>query len=355
MDFKQKLDYRFLGMKKKLILPKILRPISKQMTNQLKSNFDIDAVILWVDGSDENHIQKLSQYVENKSLLDKKGFLTRYLQVDEIEYCVKSIQRFAPYVRNIYIITDNQIPSFLKNQSDNSEFENVKIIDHKVIFEGFEQYLPTFNCYPIETMMSRIPDLAEHFIYFNDDMFIVKETKPSDFFTANGYPVLRGKWTNFDTNCFKEFLRKIGVKKRRISKVTYKKSQENSARMLGMNRYLKVSHTPFPMRKSTFNDYLDQNTEIMVNSIKHRFRDASHFMIQLHAAHLEILNNTYELKKNYNLVHFGSTEKSMLWIKSKLFSTEKDSKKLFVNIQSLDLYPKEKIDYILNWLDKILK
>jgi hypothetical protein len=78
-------------------------------------------------------------------------------------------------------------------------------------------------------------------------------------------------------------------------------------------------------------------------------------MIQLHAAHLEILNNTYELKKNYNLVHFGSTEKSMFWIKSKLFLTEKDKSKLFVNIQSLDLYPKEKIEYILNWLDRILK
>ena len=87
------------------------------MSNQPKSNFDIDAVILWVDGSDENHIRKSSQYVENKSLLDKKGFLTRYLQVDEIEYCVKLIQRFAPYVRNIFIITDNQIPSFLKFNS----------------------------------------------------------------------------------------------------------------------------------------------------------------------------------------------------------------------------------------------
>ena len=45
------------------------------MTNHLENNFEIDAVILWVDGSDENHIKKLSQYVENKSLLDKKTFL----------------------------------------------------------------------------------------------------------------------------------------------------------------------------------------------------------------------------------------------------------------------------------------
>lgn len=325
------------------------------MSNQPNSNFDIDAVILWVDGSDENHIQKLSQYVENKSLLDKKGFLTRYLQVDEIEYCVKSIQRFAPYVRNIYIITDNQIPSFLKNQPNNSEFENVKIIDHKVIFKGFEQYLPTFSGFPIETMMSRIPDLAEHFIHFNDDMFIVKETKSTDFFTANGYPVLRGKWANFDKSKFKEFLRKIGVKKRRISKVTYKKTQENSATLLGMNKYIKLSHTPFPMRKSTLNDYFNNNFEALHANIQSRFRYPLNYMIQSHSAHLEILNTTYELKKNYNLVHFGSTEKSMLWIKSKLFLTEKDKSKLFVNIQSLDLYPKEKIDYILNWLDRILK
>lgn len=318
----------------------------------MKNNFDIDAVILWVDGSDENHIKKLAQYVENKSLMNSKGFLTRYYQVDEIEYCVKSILKFASFVRTIYIITDNQIPEFLRSQTD--LYKNVKIVDHSIIFKGYEQYLPTFNCYPIETMMAKIPDLAEHFIYFNDDMILIKETKSSDFFTSNGYPVIRGKWANFDTSKIKDFLREIGIKKKRISKVTYKKSQENSAKILGLEQYLKVSHTPFPIRKSVLNNYLEKNKEVMIESIKHRFRNPSHFMVQLHAAHLEIMTKTFKQKKSYNLVHFGSSEKPLWWIKFKLNLHKRNPNTLFLNFQSLDLYPDYKLKYIINWLKKLL-
>lgn len=321
------------------------------MPNYLKNSFDIDVVILWVDGNDENHINKISQYIENKNLLKSKGFLTRYLQVDEIEYCVKSINKFASYVRTIYIVTDEQIPDFLRNSS---EYKNVKIIDHKAIFNGYEEYLPTFNCYPIETMMSRISGLAEHFIYFNDDMFLMQETKPTDFFNNDGYPVIRGKWSNFESVKFKNFLIKIGFKKKRVSKIGYKKAQENSAKILGLKKYLRLSHTPFPIRKSVFNDYLKKNPDVLINNIKNRFRDPSYFMIQSHVAHLEVLNKSYQLKKSFNLVHFGSSDKPLFWIKLKLFLNLKNPNKLFLNIQSLDLYPPKKIEYILNWLNSRL-
>lgn len=325
------------------------------MTNPLKNNFEIDAVIAWVDGNDENHRKKLEEYVENKSLLKSKGFLTRFNEVNEIEYCIKSIRKFAPYIRNIYIVTDNQTPSFLKENKDNPEFQNIKIIDHKVIFKGYEQYLPTFNCYPIETLLFKIPGLAEHFIYFNDDMFLINETKPSDFFTDDGYPLIRGKWTAFEKSIFKNFLIKIGLKKKRVSNITYKKAHENSAKILGLKKYIKLNHTPFPMRKSIFNDYFSQNENVLVANIMHRFRVPSFFMVQAHAAHLEVLNKTYQLKSNYSLVHFGSTEKSINWMKSKLFIEQKKSKKLFLNIQSLDMYSNKGLIFIKNWFDDLYK
>ncbi len=318
-------------------------------------DFEIDAVIAWVDGTDENHKKKLAQYVEEKSLLNNAEFLARYLQADEIEYCVKSIKKFAPYIRTIYIVTDEQVPSFLKNNLIETTYKNVKIIDHKVIFKGYEEYLPTFNCYPIETMVSKIPELTEHFIYFNDDMFLIQETKPTDFFTNDGYPIIRGKWKSFENSKFKDFLKKNGVKKKSITKISYKKAQENSAKILGLKKYIKVNHTPFPIRKSTLNSYLDSNTDVLINSLKYKFRDASHFMVQLHAAHLEVLNNTYELINDYRLAHFGSSEKSFFWIKSKTYFVKKNKSKLFLNIQSLDLYSKEKVSFILNWLDNLYR
>ncbi|HNP32767.1 MAG TPA: stealth family protein [Flavobacterium sp.] len=324
------------------------------MSDTFKTDFDIDAVITWVDGSDENHAKKLSQYIENKSLMSEKGFVTRFNQANEIEYCIKSIYKFAPYVRTIFIVTDEQTPDFIKNDSKGF-YHNVKIVDHKTIFKGYESYLPVFNSNSIETMISRIPDLAERFIYFNDDMLLIGETKPSDFFTTEGIPVLRGRWLNYESAALKEFLKKIGLKKKRVSKLTYKQAQANIAKILGFKRYLKVSHTPIPLRKSVINNYLDQNEEVLINNIKHRFRVPTYFMIQSLGVHLEILNKTFIRKNNFQLVYFGSSDKALWWIKQKLSSAEKDKNKLFLNIQSLDLYPEEKLNYILNWLDKILK
>lgn len=323
------------------------------MANPSQNTFEIDAVIAWVDGNDENHRTKLAEYVEDKSLLKSKGFLTRFNEVNEIEYCIKSIQKFAPYIRNIYIVTDEQTPAFLKENP--ADYPNVKVIDHKVIFEGYEQYLPTFNCYPIETLLFKIPGLAEHFVYFNDDMFLINECKPSDFFTDEGFPVLRGKWTAFGNNGFKDFLVKIGLKKKRISNISYKKAHENSAKILGLQKYIKLNHTPFPIRKSVFNEYFGQHENVLVENIRHRFRVPSFFMVQAHAAHLEVLNKTFELKSNYSLVHFGSTEKSINWMKSKLFLEQKQSKKLFMNIQSLDMYSDKGLIFIKNWFDNLYK
>ncbi len=56
--------------------------------------------------------------------------------------------------------------------------------------------------------MHRIPGLAEHFVYFNDDFFLIKHTKPTDFF-RDGLPVLRGKWLKFDNDIFYKNLRKL--------------------------------------------------------------------------------------------------------------------------------------------------
>ncbi|MDN3677521.1 stealth family protein [Flavobacterium paronense] len=325
------------------------------MTNHLKNNFEIDAVIAWVDGNDEKHKKKLAQYIEDKSLLKSKGFLTRFNEVNEIEYCVKSIRKFAPYIRTIYIVTDEQTPSFLKDNLDKSEFHDIKIIDHKDIFKGYLEYLPTFNCYPIETLLFRIPNLAEHFIYFNDDMFLINETKSTDFFTSDGFPILRGKWAAIENSGFKDFLKSIGLKKKRISKITYKKAHENSSKILGIKKYFKLNHTPFPIRKSVFSDYFSKNETILRDNIRHRFRVPTFFMVQAHAAHLEILNQTYLSKKEYSLVHFGSTEKSLSIIKWKLFWGQKRLKKLFLNIQNLDMYSEKKLNYILNWFNDLYK
>jgi len=184
------------------------------------SQHPIDAVILWVDGNDLPHQEKMLPYLENPASIKSKKFKIRFNQVNEIKFTIDSILKFAPYIRNIFIITDNQTPSFLTKKQNTNTYKKVSIIDHKVIFRDYEQFLPSFSSRSIESFMFRIPDLAEHFIYLNDDFFLINPTEPDDFF-KNGLPVLRGKWLNFNKNIFH--------KKSRLKKTGHKAAQQKPA------------------------------------------------------------------------------------------------------------------------------
>ncbi|WP_179333105.1 Stealth CR1 domain-containing protein [Winogradskyella costae] len=310
------------------------------MTNNTAHQHKIDAVILWVDGNDQQHKAKMLPYLEDKTKINTEKFRTRFDQVNEIKFTINSILKYAPYVRNIHIITDNQTPDFLKNSKDET-YKKVAIVDHKVVFKGYEDFLPTFNCRPIETCLYRIPDLAEHFIYFNDDFFLINDTKPGDFF-KDGLPILRGKWLKFDKDIF--------YKKFKKPRVGHKSIQQNAARLAGFNKYYNFKHTPHPLRKSTFENYFNGNEDVLIENIRHRFRKTSQFTPQGLANHLEIKNKTCHFKDDLQLMYFRSYKKPLYWYRFKL--NIKSKGKLFLGLQSLDRSPPHILDYILGWLEK---
>ena len=114
---------------------------------------------------------------------------------DEIRFCLRSIRNYAPWVRTIWLVTDDQVPAAIDRQR--AELDNIRIVDHREIFRGYEQLLPTFNSLAIETMLWRIKGLADRFLYFNDDMMLVGPVEPTDFFSSDGKVNLRGWWCNW--------------------------------------------------------------------------------------------------------------------------------------------------------------
>lgn len=174
------------------------------MENQIKIDFPIDVVFTWVDDSDPEW-QKKHQHHKTLVNEDRVGqYATdpaRFSNHDELKYSLGSVLKFLPWVRNIYIVTDDQCPKWLKPS------ERIKIIDHKTIID--EKFLPTFNSHVIEAHLHRIPNLAEHFIYFNDDVFVARPLPPGHFFRSNGIAslfmskkslaVMQGKGTNTPT------------------------------------------------------------------------------------------------------------------------------------------------------------
>ena len=146
-------------------------------------SFDIDIVYLWVDSSDSAWAEKF--YNAKKENVPKESVSKcRFQNDNELKYSVRSIIKYADWIRNIYIVTDNQIPKWLNTQN-----KRIKIIDHKDIMPS--DSLPCFNSCAIETCLHKIPGLSEFFLYANDDMFFWNNVKPDFFFTEEGSPIYR--------------------------------------------------------------------------------------------------------------------------------------------------------------------
>jgi hypothetical protein len=116
---------------------------------KIKSSHTIDVVIAWVDGADPKHKKKRLSFLDNKDVGELAGAAeTRFNSLNEVEYCVLSILKFAPFVRNIYIVTDNQDPkidSAVKKYFPERQ-KDIRIVDHKSLRDtrNFYQHLIVF-------------------------------------------------------------------------------------------------------------------------------------------------------------------------------------------------------------------
>lgn len=147
-------------------------------------NTDIDLVYLWVNGNDPAWQAKRNACIgipKEKSGVNCAG---RYADNDELKYSLRSIGKYAPWIHRIFIVTDNQAPAWLDRSHP-----KIKIVDHRDIMPPV--CLPCFNSALIEHFLYKIPDLSEHFIYANDDMFINRPVSPATFFGTDGLPIIR--------------------------------------------------------------------------------------------------------------------------------------------------------------------
>lgn len=184
----------------------------------------MDAVITYVDGNDPVWKQDYEKYT-NVPVMEK-----RFRDWGTLKYLLRGIESRMPFIRNVYLVVSH--PSQVPAWADPSQ---LKIVLHKDIIPA--EFLPTFNCNPIEMHLHCIPGLDEEFLYFNDDMFPVGECRPTDFF-REGRPV-------------------IGYYRHLFASGMYKKICRNSDRLarkaLGMTPscfFTRPQHICSPMLKS---------------------------------------------------------------------------------------------------------
>lgn len=143
----------------------------------------VDIVFTWVDGGDTDWQDSFrSAAHEAGRQLDERGLDgARYEIRDELRYALRSVWANCGWARNIFIVTAGQTPDWFDPLDGD---DRIRIVDHTEIFPP--DALPTFNSHSIEASLHKIDGLAERFVYFNDDMFVRRPTRPETFFTSNG-------------------------------------------------------------------------------------------------------------------------------------------------------------------------
>ena len=293
---------------------------------------DIDIVIYWVDGSDENWLSKKASYqpASNTDMAPE-----RYRDTETLKYVFRGIGKFMPWVRNVFFVSDGQIPAWL-----NKEAEGLKIIDHKDYIPN--EYLPVFSSHPIELNFHRIRDLGEKFIVFNDDFLVTAPTVPEDFF-VNGkprdifmeYPVMCGGKTPIFSAILTNTYNLIG---RHFDRKEYKKRLKGKILSLKYGKYwfynlmmymlpfpkffgLLTPHFARPYLKSSFEEVWAKEGEALDKVCHNRFR--SNEDINIYAMRMWTLmkgdfvpGNIHKDGKAYLLTNIDDTRKAASEIRS---------------------------------------
>ena len=314
----------------------------------------IDAVITWVDGDDPNHRMKRRKYACADELTnDDVGGEIRYRSVGEIRYCVASILRFAPFVRKIFIVTDGQDPKLdgfiSRNFPDNEK--KIEIVDHKVIFQGYESCLPVFNSLAIETMLWRIPGLADRFIYMNDDVMFASKVEPEDFFVGNRL-VCHASWMSWHFAAFLRWAKHIGKSHKVFG---FKDSMLNAADILDRHgRFLLLEHTPHTYRRDVMENYYSANPDTMLVNVAHRFRDESQYNPQELGYLLAESQGRAVIRNNKGDYLYAYPRNKKNYIDSKIREFDAHPNAKFLCINSISNAEPHDVDKVIAWLERRL-
>ena len=226
---------------------------------------EVDLVYLWVNGNDPEWRKKKNSILPAVKENTGKNCEGRFADNQELRYSLRSAALYAPWIRRIYIVTDNQVPEWLDLSNP-----KIRIVDHTEILPP--EALPTFNSRIIEHHLHRIPGLAEHFLYANDDMFFNRAVSPEDFFMPSGEPIVRFN---------RRPLRKLSlwIKEKVLGKKTsnYNLAIQNTARMVEKKygKYIghKTHHNIDAYRKSDYRHAYEVFEEEIKATLSHRIRN----------------------------------------------------------------------------------
>lgn len=272
---------------------------------------DIDFVVTWVDATDEQWKKEKSEYLLKEGCCSaSQSGEARYRDWGLLRFWFRCVEKNAPWVRRIHLVTNGQVPAWF-----NLSNPKVELNVHSSFM--VQDSLPSFNSTAIELQFGNIDSLAEHFVYFNDDMFLVQPVSP-DFFFQNGkradifcerHPVrfmgtVFSKHLHNDIDAINSLVddkrklisRDIGFGKWFSPQLPLSYRISNALNYFFSKRFVgfSVEHIPFAYKKSYYDVLWDELNPVLSASVRNKFRspqDLNQYLLRYYS----IITNDYFL------------------------------------------------------------
>lgn len=285
---------------------------------------EIDFVVTWVNGTDPDWRAQKAQY-SGEGLVDDSD--ERYRDWGLFQYWFRGVEKFAPWVRKIHLVTWRHLPDWL-----NTDHPKLRIVRHEDYIP--KQFLPTFNCNVLETHLHNIPGLSEQFVYFNDDMYLTKPARQEDFFrkgkpcdmlalqpvAANpDNPVMSHLFLNNSLVFCKYFDKRENMKRQPWSYfkpsyppkyLLYNFLEMAFAKFTG----LYTVHGPAPLLKSTFEELWKKEKERLNRMSENCFRTETDLSVYLMRDWQKLSGNFYprNIQRGFRYFELGEDNRGLL-------------------------------------------
>ncbi|MGW6572017.1 Stealth CR1 domain-containing protein [Streptomyces sp. NPDC054945] len=241
-------------------------------------DFPVDAVITWVDAADpawRRRRDRAARAAAHGTGRDSGVDLAdnRYRDRGELRYCLRSIAAYAPWIRHVHLVTDDQAPAWL-----DTDHPRVTVVDHRELLTDPDAP-EVFNSHAIESRLHRIPGLAEHFVYFNDDILLGRPQRPQDYFLPSGLPKVFHDRRAVDPG---------GRAGDDVFTSSQKVTRQAVEEVVGRTYPHILAHTPYPLTRSLFTrveELLPGRLEATARSV---FRSADDLAPVTLASHLAL-------------------------------------------------------------------
>ena len=267
----------------------------------------VDVVYLWVSDTDA-FLKKKSEFVPNQNI--DSHHAARYRDHEELKYSLRSVMANLPWVNHIYIVTDEQSPTFL-----NTAHPKVTLVNHTDVFQN--TLYPNYSSSAIEWNIVNIPGLSEQFIYLNDDVFIGKPVTKNYFFDKTGRPIWALKRSSGQSNFKAHTNPTMGAHRNTYTKIMpYMKSK------IGW----KPDHSPMPMLRSDLLELISEFEPFVNKTKSNRFRHPENFVMSRAYPYYFLATNRLGIHKLPRFLYLNEHSIKVAALKSRSKSIKKADK-----------------------------